>query len=247
MFQTSDWDAILLKYVVPKLGATLREDFRVYLNPQDQKMEPLQQVFQWVDAIRPSIFSQLLEKEFFPKWLDILHLQLVQTDANFEGVAQWYSFWKRSFPEDIQTMPGVTRGFTRGLQLMNTAYELGPDAPAKLQLPDFRAEISGSRQGTPTPKAAKQRPTAARAQEITFKEIVEEFVASHNLLFIPAGRVHELSRMPLYRISSTIDGKGGVLIYILDDAVWMPSKEDKEDWRAVSLEDMVLRATSSKS
>jgi len=246
VFETNDWDAMLLKYVVPKLGATLRDDFRVVLNPQEQNMEPLQQVFQWADAIRPSVFSQLLETEFFPKWLDSLHNQLVRPDANFESVAQWYSFWKRSFPEDVQTMPGVTRGFTRGLQLMNTAYELGSDAPAKLPRPDFRAEVLASRQGTPAPKTAKQRPTAARAHEITFKEIVEEFVASHNLLFMPAGRVHERSRMPLYRISSTADGKGGVLIYILDDAVWMQSKEDKGDWRAISLEDMVLRATTGR-
>lgn len=246
MFETNDWDAMLLKYVVPKLGATLRDDFRVNLNPQEQNMEPLQQVFQWVDAIRPSVFSQLLETEFFPKWLDSLHTQLVQHDANFESVAQWYSFWKRSFPEDVQTMPGVTRGFTRGLQLMNSAYELGPDAPARLQRPDFRAEVLGSLQGTQAPKMAKQRPTAARAHEITFKEIVEEFVASHNLLFIPAGRVHERSRMPLYRISSTADGKGGVLIYIQDDAVWMQSKEDKGDWRAIPLEEMVLRATTGR-
>ncbi|KAF8347814.1 GC-rich sequence DNA-binding factor-like protein-domain-containing protein [Amanita rubescens] len=219
VFETNDWDAMLLKYVIPKLGATLRDDFHVNPNPQEQNMEPIQQVLKWTDAIRPS---------------------LVQPNANFESVAQWYSFWKRSFPEDVQTMPGVTRGFTRGLQLMNTAYELGPDAHARLQRPDFKAEVLASRQGTPAPKTAKQRPTAARAHEITFKEIVEEFVASHNLLFIPAGRVHERSRMPLYRISSTADGKGGVLIYIQDDC------KDKGDWRAIPLEDMVLRATTGR-
>ncbi|KIL69346.1 hypothetical protein M378DRAFT_8008 [Amanita muscaria Koide BX008] len=247
MFETGDWDTMLLKYVVPKLGATLRDDLRI--NPRDQKMEPLQQVLLWADAIRPSIFSQLLESEFFPKWLDILHIWLIQPSVSLEEVAQWYSFWKGSFPESVQSIPGVSRGFTRGLQLMNTAMELGPDAPTRLARPDFRAEMAAaSRQGSPAPsKTSKQRPTpAVRTQEITFRSIVEEFVASHNLLFIPAGRVEERSRMPLYRISPTADGKGGILIYILDDAVWAQSKDDKDDWRAVPLEEMVTRATSGR-
>ncbi|KAF8625289.1 hypothetical protein AX15_005462 [Amanita polypyramis BW_CC] len=245
VFEIDDWDTMALKYVVPKLGATLRDDFRV--NPRDQKMEPLQQVLLWADVIRPSIFSQILETEFFPKWLDILYIWLIQPNVSFEEVAQWYSFWKGTFPENVQAMLGVSQGFTKGLQLMNTAIELGPDAPTKLQRPDFRTEALASRQETPAPKAAmQQRPATARTQEITFRFIVEEFVASHNLLFVPAGRVHEQSRMPLYRVSPTADGRGGILVYVLDDAVWAQSKDEKDDWRAISLEDMVLRATSGR-
>ncbi|PFH51847.1 hypothetical protein AMATHDRAFT_58383 [Amanita thiersii Skay4041] len=243
IFDVGEWDTMLLKYVVPKLGATLRDDFRI--NPRDQKMEPLEQVFLWSEAIRPSIFSQLLETEFFPKWLDILHIWLIQPTVSFEEVAQWYSFWKGTFPEYIQSMTGVSRGFTRGLQLMNDAIELGPDAPTKLQRPDFRAELAASRHGSPAAadKSIKQRPLAARAQEITFKSIVEEYAASHNLLFIPTGRAHEQARVPLYRISPTADGKGGLVIYILDDAVWALTKDgNKDDWRAIPLEEMVLRA-----
>jgi len=76
-------------------------------------------------------------------------------------------------------------------------------------------------------------------QEITFRSIVEEFAASHNLLFIPAGRAHEKSRMPLFRVSSSVGGKGGLLVYVQDDAVWAP---DGDEYRAITLEDMVLRA-----
>jgi tuftelin-interacting protein 11 len=234
---------MLLKYVVPKLGATLRDDFRV--NPRDQKMQPLEHVLQWSDIIRSSIFSQILETEFFPKWLDVLHVWLIQPRVSFEEVAQWYSFWKSVFPEKVQGMSGVSRGFTRGLQLMNKAIELGPDAPTQLPRPDFRAEQSAP--STPVRNGAKSatkpRPSA-RTQEITFKSIVEDFSASHNLLFIPVGRAHGKSRMPLYRVSTTADGKGGLLVYILDDAVWAPEL-DGEDYRAISLEDMVLRATTS--
>ena len=234
---------MLLKYVVPKLGATLRDDFRV--NPRDQKLESLEHVLQWSDLIRSSIFSQVLESEFFPKWLDVLHVWLIEPRVSFEEVAQWYSFWKGVFPEHVQSMPGVSRGFTRGLQLMNKAIELGPAAPTQLTRPDFRAELSAP--STPRRNGAKGatklRPSAI-TREITFRSIVEDFAASHNLLFIPTGRAHEKSRMPLFRVSKTTDGKGGLVVYILDDAVWAP-QQDSEDYRAISLDDMVLRAAAA--
>ncbi|KAG1876450.1 GC-rich sequence DNA-binding factor-like protein-domain-containing protein [Suillus subalutaceus] len=235
VFDKSEWDAMLLKYVVPKLGSLLRDEFRV--NPRNQDMEPLKHVLAWSTLLHGSVFVQLLETEFFPKWLDVLHIWLIQPKVSFEEVAQWYSFWKSSFPDSVQSMPGVARGFTRGLQLMNTAIELGPDAPTMLKRPDLRAEQAIANASMKKPTATKVAP--ARVQEITFRSIVEEFSASHNLLFIPTGRVHEKSRMPLFRVSSSIGGKGGLLVYVQDDAVWAP---DGDEYGAITLEDMVLRA-----
>lgn len=246
VFDAGEWDSMLLKYVVPKLGAALRDDFRV--NPRDQKMEPLQNVLQWEHIIRSSIFSQILEMEFFPKWLDILHVWLIQPRVSFEEVAQWYSFWKGTFPESVHALPGVGRGFTRGLQLMNKAIELGPDAPNQLARPDFRAELTAAstpvRNGTNAASAKGPQRPSALVHEITFRSIAEEFAAAHNLLFIPIGRAHEISRMPLYRVSPTADGRGGLIVYIQDDAVWAPVI-DGDGYRAISLEDMVLRANSA--
>lgn len=244
VFDASEWESLLLKYVLPRLGATLRDDFRV--NPRKQDMEPLRLVLQWSDILRQSILGQLLQAEFFPKWLDVLHVWLIQPSVNFEEVVQWYQFWKGSFSEAVQSIPDVERGFTRGLQMMNEAVELGPDAPKKLPKPEHR------RSGAPVPSPAdlgkpQTRPRPSRTQEITFRSIVEEFAAVHNLLFMPAGKVHAKSRMPLFRVSKSIDGKGGVLVYLLDDAVWTPdgADGDEDSVRAITLEDMVLRASKA--
>ncbi|KLO11034.1 TFP11-domain-containing protein [Schizopora paradoxa] len=238
VFKSADWESMLLKYVIPKLGATLRDDFRV--NPRNQDMAPLQQILEWANIIRPSIFGQLLETEFFPKWLDVLHIWLIQPSVNFEEVAQWYAFWKGSIPEDVRRIPAVEAGFTKGLQLINEALELGPDAPRKLPKPNHNRPPSPS-EGDRKPKP--QRTLPSRMQEITFKSIVEDFVASHNLLLLPAGKVHEKSRMPLFRITKTVEGKGGLLVYLLDDAVWA---SEGDEYRAITLEDMVLRATKAR-
>ncbi|KAL4245226.1 TFP11/STIP family protein [Abortiporus biennis] len=240
IFKGGDWDTMLLKYVVPKLGARMREDFRV--NPRKQELEPLKDVLLWDHLLRPTILSQILEAEFFPKWLDVLHIWLIQPKASLEEVRQWYRFWKDTFPEDVQTLPGVSQGFTQGLQLMNKALELGPEAPTRLAKPEFRPAKSSSApssRGT-TPRPTVVRPT--RTQEITFRSIVEDYASSHNLLFIPTGKAHEKSRMPLFRVSQSADGKGGLLVYILDDAVWAP---DGDEYRAITLESMVLRATKA--
>ena len=243
VFGLKEWDSLMLKYIVPKLGSSLREDFKV--NPRRQDMTPLEQVLQWRPLIRSSVFSQILEMEFFPKWLDVLYIWLIQPKTNFEEVAQWYAFWKSALPQEVLEMPGVTNGFTRGLQLMNKALELGPDAPTKLPRPEHgppsKGTPPGSRQGTPA-ATSKPRPSV-RATEITFRSIVEEYAASHDLLFMPTGRAHEKSRMPLFRVSHNVDGKGGILVFILDDAVWVV---EGDDYRAISLEEMVVRANKSR-
>lgn len=233
MFDSSEWEALLLKYVVPKLGATLREEFQV--NPANQDMKPIHQVLPWATIIRTSIFSQLLETQFFPKWLNTLHQWLIHPGAKFDEIAEWYKFWKNVFPEHVQQMPGVERGFTSALQLLNKAIELGPEV-ARLPPPDLTLQPTGA---SASKAAAPPKSRPSRTQEITFRSIVEEFASSHNLLFIPAGKVEEKSRMPLFRVSQTADGKGGLLVYILDDAVWA---SDGDVYRAIGLEDMVLRA-----
>ncbi|KAJ8079505.1 hypothetical protein PM082_011092 [Marasmius tenuissimus] len=242
VFDATEWDNVLLKYIVPKLGSTLREDFRV--NPRNQDMEPIQRVLGWNDLLRPSIFNQLFETEFFPKWLDVLHVWLIQPKVSLGEVARWFDIWQESFPESMRTLPG----WTRGLQLMNQAMELGPEAPSRLPKPDYREETKAAAASAASASKLKNKPaqSSSLVQEVTFRSIVEEFAAKHNLMFMPTGKAHEKSRMPLFRVSLTADGKGGVLIYILDDAVWASGEGvggPTEDYRPISLENMALRAT----
>lgn len=135
--------------------------------------------------------------------------------------------------------------------MMNEAIELGQDAPTKLKKPDFKKEIDVLAEEM---KKLKNKSggktvggTAKRAQEITFKSIVEETAANHDLLFMPTGKAHAKSRMPLFKVSLGVDGKKGILVYILDDAVWASVEggtgSEVDEFRAISLDEMVLRAT----
>ena len=133
-------------------------------------------------------------------------------------------------------MSGVERGFTRGLELMNKAIELGP---AVSQLPRPDAQAAGTPAG-PAKARTMAKVTSSRTQEITFRSIVDDYASSHNLMFFPAGKVDEKTGHALFRVSKGVDGRGGLLVYIADDAVWAT---DGDQYRAISLEEMVLRAS----
>jgi len=78
----------LLKHVVPKLASALRDDLKI--NPRKQDMEPISSVLGWFQHIKRSVFAQILETEFFPKWLSILHVWLIQPNVNYDQVEKWY-------------------------------------------------------------------------------------------------------------------------------------------------------------
>ncbi|KAJ1306897.1 hypothetical protein OPQ81_007881 [Rhizoctonia solani] len=242
IFGPKDWDNVLLKYIVPKLSSTLREDFSV--NPRAQDLGPLHAVLEWEGIIRDSILARILEAEFFGKWLSTLHVWLTSKKPNFDEIVEWYKFWKEKvFPERLLEHQTVANGFERGLHLMNSAMALGPNAAAKLPKPDLTREplTPGTKIGGKG-KAANgtTRPQPSYAADVSFRTIVDEFAAAHNLLLMPTQRTHERSRMPLYRVSNNASGKGGILVYLLDDVVWTG---EGDDWKPVSLEEMVLRAT----
>ncbi|WVR09168.1 hypothetical protein IAU60_006230 [Kwoniella sp. DSM 27419] len=245
VYSSREWDQLIIDFVLRKLGASLREDFTI--NPRKQDMVPLSDwVLPWHTLIRSSTFSSLLEANFFPKWLDILYIWLIQPAYKPDEVANWFVWWKSQFPQAVLDMRGVNHGFNSGLELMNQAMKLGIDAPANLQKPVFEAlppqpsKSSRSTSKTSKPTAAS-RPAEA-APDITFRSIAEDFAAQHDLIFLPVGRSHQQTGKPLFKVSKGVDGRGGVTVYIGEAAVFAQVEEG--EFRAVSLEDMVKRATT---
>ncbi|KZV96357.1 TFP11-domain-containing protein [Exidia glandulosa HHB12029] len=237
VFPAAEWENLHLKYVVPKLGATLRDDLRI--NPRAQDLEPLKRVLAWSGTLRSTTLNALLEQEFFPKWLDALHTWLVYPSANLGEIAEWYEKWRAELPGDLDA---VKTGLARGLKLMSDAMAMGDDR-SKLPKPEHR------RPGSPAPATTTKTPApaprrSARATEITFRALVEEHAAQHNLLVLPTQRVHEKSRMPLLRVSKSVEGRGGLVIYVLDDAVWTaPEGGGDGSWRAITMDEMVVLAS----
>ncbi|KAH7096395.1 TFP11-domain-containing protein [Auriculariales sp. MPI-PUGE-AT-0066] len=250
MFPKAEWENLLLKYVVPKLGATLREDLRI--DPRNQPpLDPLHRTLAWRGHLRPALLDALLQTGFFPKWLDVLHKWLTHPTANYAQIADWYKHWKDEILR--ADVPEIKRGLDAGLKLMGDAMALGNDtvARAKLPKPDYgHISPSTSRATSPSALSSAQRGSkppvpSSRTTEITFRSLVEEHAAAHDLLVLPTQRVHELSRKPLLRVSRNVEGRGGLVVYILDDAVWTAPDGggDNVPWRAITMDEMVVLAS----
>ncbi|GAA5859916.1 hypothetical protein JCM5353_003664, partial [Sporobolomyces roseus] len=242
-----DWDTLLLQHVLPSLGTLLRE--KLTINPRSQDLAPIDNVLAWKPLLRNSMLSGLIESEFFPKWGDALWVWLKSDGVNLEQVAEWYSWWKSYFPEDVVALSGVSRGFRKGLDLMNQAMALGEDVKYRLKKPDFKpkqsassASSSSSRKPTSTPSLPSAAPAST---EISFRSIVEDLCSSSNLLFLPTGRTTAKGQN-LFRVSENVDGKGGVLCYLEDDVVWVVSKGGEGEAEPVGVEEMIRRAKGGK-
>jgi tuftelin-interacting protein 11 len=245
IFSTHEWDKLMGDYVLGKLGDVLRDGFVV--NPRNQDMKPLKDiVLPWHTLIRTSNFVRLFELEFFPKWLNVLHMWLAHPGYNADEVAQWFEMWKGTFPADIAQHRGMAHGFNTGLKLMRDAVELGSAAPSKLQKPQYAPLRSGSKpaNGAPQPSGPVSKPVGQRMpapEDITFRSIAEEVIAENDLLMRPLGKSHSITGKPLFRIGKTIEGKGGLVVYFGDDAVFAQAEDGV--FRATSLEDVVKRAS----
>ncbi len=125
---------------------------------------------------------------------------------------------------------------------MLQASKLGPDVATRLPKPSVVPPTHLHSAAIAPSQSNKKTPSSRLTQEITFKSIAEEFAAEHNLLWVPTGRVHERSRLPMYRVTARADGKsGGVVVYVLDDAVWLVEDGSSSgNVRAITLEEMAL-------
>ena len=136
-------------------------------------------------------------------------------------------------------MPGVSHGFTAGLNLMQDAMRLGPDAPAKLRKPVYEPPKTASSKSTASKHVALPKADTVNS-DITFRSLAEDVAAQNDLIFFPVGRSHDQTGKPLFKVSKSADGRGGVTVYVGTDAVFVQTEDGS--YKAMSLDDMVKRA-----
>ncbi|KAG0637523.1 GC-rich sequence DNA-binding factor-like protein-domain-containing protein [Tuber brumale] len=242
VFGPGQLEDLLVRHLLPRLALRLRDDFDV--NPGDQILEPLEDVFKWISFFRISTFAQLIEAEFFPKWLNVLY-QWLTAEPVFTEVQEWYMFWQDVFPEELRSAPAIRSGFKKGLDMMNNALDLGQDAPTKLAPPSVEPP-------RPTkPEAAAPKPVPVKASNTpapvgaTFRDAVEDWCAGHDLLLIPLHKPHEASGRPMFRMTASASGSGGSVVYFQGDVVWVQDKKNRELWEPLGLEELLKRIEGS--
>ncbi|EGC43146.1 G-patch domain-containing protein [Histoplasma capsulatum var. duboisii H88] len=251
----SEFDTALRNHLLPRLGRHLREEFEV--NPQDQNIDPFENILKWKDYFKPAVIALLLTAEFFPKWHAVLHLWLT-SEPNYEEVGQWFSWWKSQVPDEINAVDEIAEEWERGLEMMNLALDLGDRAKTELPPPvtsqqrqqrDLRDHIKQKSSSTQAPaRASKSRSTqsAKRIEEPTFKDVVEEWCADEGLIMIPLREAHVQSGLPLFRITASANGKGGVQVYLKGDVVWAQNKKARDVWEPLGLDGVLVGRAEGK-
>jgi tuftelin-interacting protein 11 len=240
---------MLIRHLLPRLAALLSTDFEV--RPDDQDMVPLENVLAWNSFFKPAIMGQLLLAEFFPKWMEILHIWLTGEETNYEQVGMWFSWWKEQIPAEVNQVKVVEETWTRGLDMMNLALDLGERAKDELPPPSAGPARPIGGPGTPHAKssaAASATPKSTRkvVDEATFRDVVEAWCEEESLLLIPLREAHEVTGFPLFRITASATGRGGAVVYMKGDVLWAKVKGEKNIWQPVGLEDGLVKMAEGK-
>jgi len=232
----AEFDRLLTAHLVPRFAIHLRDNFEV--NPAEQDLAALEAVFAWKGLVSNQVIGELLHAQFFPKFLDIIHQWLSSEEVVFKEVEGWIAWWRDEIlGDDINSLPAVTTGWNKAFTLINQALDLGDARITHLPAPRV---VSGtaSPETPPFPKSVNNEPArAAVIEEATFKDVVEEFCAEENLLLIPVREAHQVTGLPLFRITASATGRGGAVAYLKGDVLWVQNKKDKSIWEPTGLDE----------
>lgn len=247
---SSEFDTCLRNHLLPRLAAHLRNDFDV--NPQDQDLTPFENILKWKDWFQPNVLGLLFVAEFFPKFHQILYIWLTN-DPNYEEVAEWFTWWRSQFPPELNDLAIIDEEWNNALRTMDLAAQLGDRAAAELPAP---SSTSAKPTDQTKPTAAQLPPTTAEepqvprkqkiVEEVAFKDILESWCADEGLIMLPLREAHPRNGQPLFRITASATGKGGVVAFIQGDVVWVQNKKAKEVWEPMGLEERLVEQAESR-
>jgi tuftelin-interacting protein 11 len=59
-------------------------------------------------------------------------------------------------------------------------------------------------------------------------------------MLMPLREAHEITGLPLFRITASASGKGGVVVYMKGDVLWARKKSDRTAFEPVGLEESLI-------
>jgi tuftelin-interacting protein 11 len=232
----------LIKHLLPRLAKYMQKYFEV--DPSDQDLTPLERVLLWLRLVPERAMAQLLVMEFFPKWLNTLHQWLTSDEPNYAEVVEWYAWWKSQIPIDLNKLRVVTDMWKKGLVMMNTALDRGDVGKKSIPLPEAgpARPIAPEKSTATEPRPAAKPKLHEADEDATIKDVVESWCEEQNLILMPLREAHN-NGLPLFRITASATGKGGVLIYFKGDLIHAQKRGDKSVWEPIELgEGLVERA-----
>ncbi|XP_046394091.1 tuftelin-interacting protein 11 [Ischnura elegans] len=230
-FPRGDMDAFLAKNILPKLQVALQE---LQINPHQQHLDHWNWVMEWVDLIPVHMMTSLLEKFFFPKWLQILSLWLSHS-PNFDEVTNWYMGWKGMLSDPFHAQPQIKEQFHKALEMMNRSVMPPAPAPPTLEPippPPYLGPMDAMQQPTAavrqpphqTPRFEMVAEAVRTATQIPqgFRDLLQKRCEERGVVFMPlANRWREGKQV--YRVGKLQVYLDRNVIFVLQGGLWVPS------------------------
>ncbi|XP_054852639.1 tuftelin-interacting protein 11 [Eublepharis macularius] len=230
VFTPGSWEAFMVKNIVPKLGLCLNE---LLINPHQQHMDAFFWVMDWEGMVSSSSLVGLLEKHFFPKWLQVL-CSWLSNNPNYEEITKWYLGWKSMFSDQVLAHPSIKEKFNEALDVMNRAVSssvgvyMQPGARENIaylthteRRKDFQYEAMQERREAEN-MAQRGIGMAAGSVPMNFKDLIQTKAEEHNIVFMPViGKRHEGKQLYTFgRIVIYID-RG--VVFVQGEKTWVPT------------------------
>jgi len=133
VFDSTSFENVIIKAIVPKLVLILRD--HLMINPANQDIQPFNWILAWRDLVPPLHFTCLLVGEFFPKWLRVLFVWLTHSqDPDFEEVSIWYQGWKSLLPEGLQSDELIVSCFDLAVDMMQSSLLEGDNTDGNIEI-----------------------------------------------------------------------------------------------------------------
>ncbi|XP_030274210.1 tuftelin-interacting protein 11 [Sparus aurata] len=227
VFTPGAWEAFMVKNIIPKLALCLEE---LVINPHQQQMDPFNWVMDWEGMLSPSSLVSLLDKNFFPKWLQVL-CSWLSNSPNYEEITKWYLGWKSIFSDVLLTQPLIKEKFNEALDIMNRAVSSGiggymqPGARENIayltqteRRKDFQYEAMQERRDA---ESVAHRGISAGVPT-NFKDLIQTKAEENNIVFMPlVAKRHEGKQLYTFgRIVIYID-RG--VVFVQGEKTWVPT------------------------
>ena len=237
--------SLLTRHLLPRMASFLAGNFLV--DPSDQDLSPLTKVLAWTPYLSPTTMAHLLVAELFPKWHQTLHIWLT-SEPNYDEIREWFLWWKGQLPAEINAVPAIEAEWNKGLSTITLALDLGPEAVAtELPLPNPGPAHSSNEDTVAKDVLANSPSEKIDTAVSTFRDVVEDWAASCDLMVIPLREADPFSGMPMFRLTASATGRGGVVIYLKGDVVWArEGKGDAKSFTPVELNDGLAQRAEGK-
>ncbi|EME45629.1 hypothetical protein DOTSEDRAFT_171153 [Dothistroma septosporum NZE10] len=245
----TELDHIYVRHLLPKLARYLSQKFDV--DPSDQDLTALEKVLAWQEYFKTEVFARLLVAEFFPKWLSTLHMWLTSEEVNLEEVGEWFTWWKQQIPAKLNKHTDVDAEWKKGTAMINQTLNLLDEgrstgelaAPAAGPARPIAKELGKKMEA----QAAAPRPPTAQNEVVQdFKDIVEAWCAEEDLTMVPMREAHPQNGLPLFRITASAIGKGGVIVFLKGDIVWAQKRGDRSAFGVIGLDQRLVERAEGK-